>query len=124
MSSESGDQRSQRERMLAGELYSANDPELQDLSRRAFRLMERYNRRSIDEAELRREILCELLGFVGEGVEIRPPFYCDYGSHIRIGARTFVNFNFVALDVTYITIGEDVQIGPNVQLLTPTHPTE
>jgi maltose O-acetyltransferase len=118
------DERSQRERMLAGDPYVASDPELQELSRRAMRLTEKYNRTSIDEAEERRRILVELLGSVGEGVEIRPPFYCDYGSNIRIGARTFANFGLVALDVISIVIGDDVQIGPNVQLLTPTHPTE
>ena len=59
-----------------------------------------------------------------KGSNLRPPFYCDYGTQIRIGARTFVNFNLVALDVSSIVIGEDVQIGPNVQLLTPTHPLE
>jgi len=118
------DRRSQRERMLAGEAYLASDPELQQLSRRARRLQERYNRTSIDDAEERRALLSDLLGSVGDGVELRPPFFCDYGSHIRIGARTFVNFNLVALDVAAITIGEDVQIGPNVQLLTPIHPIE
>jgi len=118
------DRRSQRERMLAGERYLAGDPELQQLSRRAMRLMERYNRTSIDDAEERRSILSDLLGSVGDEVVLRPPFYCDYGAHIRIGARTFANFNLVALDVAAITIGEDVQIGPNVQLLTPTHPIE
>jgi len=110
--------------MLAGEAYLASDPELQQLSRRARRLQERYNRTSIDDAEERRALLSDLLGSVGDGVELRPPFFCDYGSHIRIGARTFVNFNLVALDVAAITIGEDVQIGPNVQLLTPIHPIE
>lgn len=88
------------------------------------RLLDRYNRTSIDEAQERRAILSDLLGAVGDGAEIRPPFYCDYGSQIRIGARTFVNFNLVALDVADITIGDDVQIGPSVQLLTPTHPIE
>jgi maltose O-acetyltransferase len=121
---ESADRRSQRERMLAGDPYNANDPELQQLSRRAMRLTEKYNRTSVDEPDERRRLLVELLGGIGEGVELRPPFFCDYGSQIRIGARTFANFNLVALDVGAITIGEDVQIGPNVQLLTPTHPTE
>jgi maltose O-acetyltransferase len=118
------DARSQRERMLAGDSYLPDDPELQELNRRAARLTEQYNRSSIDEPEERRRILDELLASVGDKVEIRPPLSCDYGSNIRIGARTFVNFNLVALDVARITIGEDVQIGPNVQLLTPTHPVE
>jgi len=55
---------------------------------------------------------------------VRPPLYVDYGSNITVGARTFVNYNLTALDVAAITIGEDCQIGPNVQLLTPTHPLE
>ena len=118
------DTRSQLERMLAGDPYFAGDPELKRLSQRASVLMDRYNRSSAEDDGARRELLNELLGQVGEGVVIRPPFYCDYGAQIRIGARTFVNFNLVALDVASITIGEDVQIGPNVQLLTPTHPTE
>lgn len=118
------DARTQRERMLAGEPYLANDPELVRLSRRAIELCEEYNRTSVTAPADRTRILRELLASVGEGVEIRPPFHCDYGSQIRIGARTFVNFGLVALDVTSITIGDDVQIGPNVQLLTPTHPID
>jgi maltose O-acetyltransferase len=63
-----------------------------------------------------------LLGAFGEGSEIRPPFRCDYGYQTFIGARTFANFGLISLDVAVVTIGDDVQIGPNVQLLTPTHP--
>jgi maltose O-acetyltransferase len=110
--------------MLAGELYIADDPELAGESRRALRLMERFNQSSVDEPELRRQLLAELLGSFGEGSELRPPFFCDYGRHITVGARTFINFGLTALDVARITIGDDVQIGPNVQLLTPTHPVE
>lgn len=116
--------KSQRERMLAGELYLASDPEIAREQHAAHLLMERYNQSSVGEPGTRRELLSRLLGAVGEGVDIRPPLYVDYGSHIRVGARTFVNFGLVALDVASITIGEDVQIGPNVQLLTPTHPLE
>lgn len=114
----------QRERMLAGELYLADDPELRADSLRARRLQESFNRTTADEPEERRRILSELLGEFGEDSEVRPPFYCDYGYQIRIGARTFVNFGLVALDVGAIDIADDVQIGPNVQLLTPTHPVE
>jgi maltose O-acetyltransferase len=124
MSFTGADRRSQRERMLAGDPYIAADPELQQLQKRAMRLIEQYNRTSVDAPELRRQILSDLLGHIGEGVEVRPPFFCDYGLQIRIGNRTFVNFNLVALDVASIVIGDDVQVGPNVQLLTPTHPTE
>ena len=118
------DERSQRERMLAGDLYLADDDELREESHRAQRLCELYNRTSVDEPEERRRILQDLLGSAGEGIELRPPFHCDYGYQIAIGARTFANFNLTALDVGRITIGDDVQIGPNVQLLTPIHPIE
>ena len=118
------DARTQRERMLAGDLYIADDPELARESLRAMTLMEAYNRSSPSDPEARRHILAELLGLLGDGTEIRPPFYCDYGRHIDVGARTFANFGLVALDVARITIGDDVQIGPYVQLLTPTHPLE
>jgi maltose O-acetyltransferase len=120
----SDDRRTQRERMLAGDLYIADDPELAADSLRARRLQDQFNRTAADRADERHRILEQLLGEFGTGSEIRPPFYCDYGYHIRVGARTFVNFGLVALDVAPITIGDDVQIGPNVQLLTPTHPVE
>lgn len=120
----SGDPRSMRDRMLAGDLYIADDPQLATDNQRAMALLERYNRSLAADRDERRRILTELLGAMGEDVEIRPPLYCDYGYQLRIGARTFVNFGLVAVDVATITIGEDVQIGPNVQLLTPTHPVE
>jgi len=122
--SEEIDNRSQRERMLAGDLYIADDPELARESRRAAELTKAFNDSSPSDPEARRRILAELLGSLGDGTEIRPPFYCDYGRHTHVGARTFVNFGLVALDVAPVRIGDDVQIGPYVQLLTPTHPLE
>jgi maltose O-acetyltransferase len=110
--------------MLAGDLYIADDPELARDYQRAMALMERFNASSAADPGLRRRLLEDLLGDFGEGSEIRPPLYCDYGYQIHIGARTFANFGLVALDVARITIGDDVQFGPNVQLLTPTHPTD
>lgn len=118
------DQRSQRERMLAGDLYIADDAQLAQDNQRAMALMEQFNLSPAADRPERRRILTELLGALGDDVEIRPPLYCDYGYHLRIGARTFVNFGLVAIDVAMISIGDDVQIGPNVQLLTPTHPVE
>ena len=113
-----------RERMVAGEPYIANDAELAGEQARASRLLERFNRMSVDEADERRGVLLELLGHLGEGSEIKPPLRCDYGYRISIGSGTFANYGLVALDVATIEIGDDVQIGPNVQLLTPTHPVE
>ena len=113
-----------RERMLAGDLYIADDPELGEQSSRALDLMDSYNATSVRARDERRRLLEELLGSVGEGTEIRPPLYVDYGYRVTIGARCFANFGLVALDVAEIVIGDDVQIGTNVQLLTPTHPID
>lgn len=118
------DGRSMRERMLAGDLYLADDPELAEHNLRAMDLMDAYNATSARDPRERRRLLTELLGAIGEGTEIRPPLRVDYGSHLRIGARTFANFGLVALDVAPITIGDDVQIGSYVQLMTPTHPVD
>jgi maltose O-acetyltransferase len=114
----------QKARMLAGELYRANDPELRADAERCDRLLRRYNATGAEDREERAAILRELLGSVGEGVAIRPPLFMDYGYQTTIGAGTFVNSGAVILDVGRVTIGADVQIGPNVQLLTPTHPLE
>ena len=110
--------------MLAGDLYIADDPELARDYQRAMALMERFNATPASDPALRRRILEDLLEGFGEESEIRPPLYCDYGYQIHVGARTFANFGLVALDVAKIAIGDDVQFGPNVQLLTPTHPTD
>ncbi|WP_328906519.1 sugar O-acetyltransferase [Streptomyces sp. NBC_00234] len=118
------DPRTNLERMLAGDHYIADDPEIARRQRRAMQLAARYQVAYVEGAEGAGELLAELLGAVGEGVDVRPPLNVDYGSNIAIGARTFVNYNLTALDVAQITIGEDCQIGPNVQLLTPTHPVE
>lgn len=111
-----------RERMLAGDLYRGDDPELVAEMRRAMALTKRFNESDPDDAGGRRSLQADLLGSIGDDVEIRPPMFVDYGSHIRIGARTFINFGLTALDVAAITIGDDVLVGPNVQLLTPIHP--
>ena len=118
------DGRSQRERMLSGDQYIADDPDLSRESRRAALQTARFNAAAGDDDAERDRILREFLGSIGEGTVIRPPFRCDYGYQIHIGARTFANWGLIALDVARITIGDDVQIGPNVQLLTATHPIE
>ncbi|WP_374210635.1 sugar O-acetyltransferase [Dermatobacter hominis] len=112
------------ERMLAGDLYVALDPQIEAAGLESMQLQDRYNSTGAEQAELRRSLLEELLGSIGEGTTIRPPFRCDYGSSISIGSWCFANFGLVALDVAAITIGDHVQIGPNVQLLTPTHPID
>ncbi|GAB2865909.1 sugar O-acetyltransferase [Myroides odoratimimus subsp. xuanwuensis] len=110
--------------MLSGALYQADDAELGEAICRAQDLTDAYNATGVRQGDERRRLLEELLGSVGADVEIRPPLRVDYGTQLSIGARTFANFGLVALDCAAITVGEDVQIGPNVQLLTATHPLE
>jgi maltose O-acetyltransferase len=117
------DGRSPRERMEAGDLYRVDD-ELATDGRRAMARCETYNALGVDQADERRRLLEDLLGNIGPDTVIRPPFRCDYGRYLSVGARTFANFGLVALDCALITIGDDVQIGPNVALLTPTHPID
>ncbi|WP_433243429.1 sugar O-acetyltransferase [Streptosporangium sp. CA-135522] len=119
-----GDTRTNRERMLAGDLYIADDPDLVAAAKRAVRLANRYGEAYAADPEAARPILDELIGSIAADAHIRPPLYVDYGGHITIGSGTFVNYGLTALDVAPITIGDDVQIGPNVQLLTPTHPID
>ncbi|WP_026819781.1 sugar O-acetyltransferase [Arthrobacter castelli] len=118
------DPRTMRERMLAGDPYIADDPELAEASMRAEDLTAAYNATTSRQGPLRRQLLEELLGSIGEDTEIRPPLHVDYGTQLSIGARSFANWGLMAADVVSIRIGDDVQIGPNVQLLTPTHPIE
>lgn len=119
-----GDPRTNRERMLAGELYIADDPTSGEIARRAVRLLEEYRLRFTAGDPDARSTLAQVIGTLGEQVEIKPPLFVDYGENIHIGARTFINYHLTALDVATITIGEDCQFGPNVQLLTPTHPID
>ncbi|WP_275006504.1 sugar O-acetyltransferase [Promicromonospora iranensis] len=119
-----GDSRTNRERMLAGDLYIADDPENARLAQRALRLADAYHRASVADDAGARSLLADLLGTLGEDAYVKPPLFVDYGENIHIGPRTFVNYNLTALDVAPITIGADCQLGPGVQLLTPTHPVE
>jgi maltose O-acetyltransferase len=118
------DERSMRDRMLTGDLYIADDPVLARENQRAIALVVAFNQSSAADRDERRRLLRELLGVLGAESEIRPPLYCDYGFRTHIGARTFANFGLVILDVAEVHIGDDVQIGPNVQLLTATHPID
>lgn len=113
---------SNRARMLAGDRYNTRDPELLALAHRARALLAAYASTPSTDGAARLRLLRELLGAVGEGVWIEPPFFCDYGPSVSIGAETFVNTNCVFLDAAPITIGRDVLIGPGVQLLTVSHP--
>jgi maltose O-acetyltransferase len=116
--------RTEKEKMLAGELYDANSPEIQAELAATHRWLARYNAALDAGPSERHALLLERLGFVGEGAVIRPPFHCDYGFNIRLGAGAFLNFNCVILDVVEVTIGERTQIGPGVQILAADHPRD
>ncbi len=116
--------RTEKEKMLAGEPYDAGDADLQAELLAAQRWMARYNAMlGRTPAELG-AALAERLGAVGEGAVVRPPFHCDYGFNIRLGAGVFLNFNCVILDVVEVTIGDRTQIGPGVQILAADHPRD
>ena len=115
---------SQKQRMLAGELYIADDPELAADAARAAAWMVRYNGSLGQDAADRHALLTEGLGRVGAGAVVRPPFHCDYGYNIVLGERVFLNFACVILDVARVEIGAGTQIGPGVQILTADHPRD
>jgi maltose O-acetyltransferase len=116
--------RSEKEKMLAGELYDAGDPELQAELVATCKWLARYNAALAAPACERRALLLERLAAVGEGATIRPPFHCDYGFNISLGAGVFLNFNCVILDVVAVSIGDKTQIGPAVQILAADHPRD
>ncbi len=114
----------EREKMLAGELYDAHDPELLADLNRVKVLCQRYNNLLPTDFEARNMLLRELLGQADETTFINQPFYCDYGRHIKVGKRLLANFGLTILDEAYVTIGDDCFIGPNVGLYTACHSTD
>ena len=116
--------KSEREKMLAGEPYLAADAELGEMSLRAQTLLHAFNSSAPSEAGRRREIIRSLFGAVGAGSEVRQPFFCDYGSNIYAGDNLFVNYDCVVLDCNVVRIGDNVMLGPKVQIYTAHHPLE
>ena len=112
----------ERQKMLAGELYDALDPELTAARERARDLCQSLNATREGEQEERRLIVTELFAKGGESVWMQPPFYCDYGSNIELGERVFFNFNCIVLDVCRVVVGDFTLFGPAVQIYTPMHP--
>ncbi|MBX3413382.1 MAG: sugar O-acetyltransferase [Pirellulales bacterium] len=114
----------EREKMLAGELYNPLDPELVQARTRARDLCQALNATREADEEGRRAIVRQLFARGGDDVWIQPPFYCDYGAHISVGKKCFFNFNCVVLDVCPVTIGDHTIFGPAVQIYAATHPLE
>ncbi|MFD3000938.1 sugar O-acetyltransferase [Pontibacter toksunensis] len=113
---------SELEKMLSGELYVAADPQLVEMRVNARTLLSQYNTIPFEQTGKRQEMIGQLFGKAGKNVDIQPPFYCDYGSHIFASDNLFMNFNCVVLDCAAVKIGDNVQFGPNVQIYTATHP--
>jgi maltose O-acetyltransferase len=113
---------SEKERMLAGEMYDPLNAELTAARERARNLCQDLNASRDTEETLRRRILAELFGSGGDTVLMQPPFFCDYGTNTLLGERVFFNFNCVVLDVCQVRIGSFTLFGPAVQIYTATHP--
>jgi maltose O-acetyltransferase len=116
--------RTEKEKMLNGELYNPLDKQLTDERKRARQLTKKFNTTTEDQAEERTQILKELVPNAGDKLWIEPPFFCDYGSNIYTGEKVFFNFNCVVLDVMKVEIGSRTLIGPNVQIYAATHPED
>jgi maltose O-acetyltransferase len=114
--------RTEREKMLAGELYDPLDAELVAGRERARDLCWALNATRESQPAERRRIVRELFGAGGETVWMQPPFFCDYGANILLGERVFFNFNCVVLDVCHVKIGDYTLFAPAVQIYTATHP--
>jgi len=114
--------RTEKQKMLAGELYDPLDAELVQARERARDLCQGLNLTREQDQAARRSILTQLIGRGGDSVWLQPPFFCDYGQNILLGERVFFNFNCVVLDVCQVKIGDFSQFGPAVQIYTATHP--
>ncbi len=110
--------------MLAGELYDPNDPALVAARERCRWLLRELNGSAPGDETTRARVLGELLGAIGEKSWIEPPFYCDYGANIFLGARFYANFGCVILDCARVDVGDDVFFAPYVQLYPATHPLD
>ncbi|WP_136602424.1 sugar O-acetyltransferase [Salinigranum halophilum] len=115
---------SEKEKMLAGELYDAADPELVADRESARALTRWYNETGPDQADRRETLIGELFGTVGEDVAVEPPFRCDYGYNIHVDDGFYANFGCVFLDVCEITVGRNCLLGPGVHVYTATHPLD
>lgn len=113
--------KTEKRKMLAGELYDPLDPQLSRERRRCRDLCKQLNDSREDQQSERKRIIDELFGMPTD-VWIQPPFFCDYGTNIALGSKVFFNFNCVVLDVMEVVVGSNVLFGPAVQIYAATHP--
>lgn len=116
--------KTEKEKMLSGELYNASDSELSNERLKARLLLKDLNDSREDEGDKREKIVTELIPNSGNNLWLQPPFYCDYGTNILLGENVFFNFNCIVLDVAQVKIGNRTKLGPNVQIYTATHPID
>lgn len=114
----------EKQKMLAGEMYNPSDSGLMKERHRARLLFHKFNSLSDAHLEERQKVLYQIFENAGENLFVEPPFYCDYGSNIKAGKNLFMNFNCCILDVARVTFGDNCMIGPHVQIYTATHPLE
>jgi len=116
--------RSQKEKMLAGDLYIAHDPELKKDNKKAKKLLREFNQTTEEQIPRRQEILKDLFKKVGNEPYIEPPFYTDYGCNTEIGDGFYANYECIILDIANVKIGNDVLFGPRVGIYTAGHPID
>lgn len=114
----------EKEKMLAGKLYIAQDEELAADNRKGRRLTRLFNRTTEEELEYRDTLLKELFESTGEKLYIEPPFHCDYGCHISVGEWFYANYDCIMVDVCKVKIGDNVMFGPRVGIYTAGHPID
>ena len=112
----------EKEKMLAGELYSPLDPELHAMHLRAEKIFEKYNKIPASKPGKRDKTIKTLLGKTGKNVRVETPFFCDYGVNIEVGENFFANYGCIILDVNKVTIGKNCMLAPNVGIYSATHP--
>ena len=114
--------KSEKEKMLSGEMYNASDPQLVKERENARRITRLYNQTIETEVEKRTQLLKELFGSTGKNILVEPTFHCDYGYNIHVGENFYANFDCVILDVCEVRIGDNCLLGPGVHIYTATHP--
>lgn len=114
----------EKEKMLNGNLYMANDLELVSMFKTNRNMLEEFNQTSFRDGKRRNWILKQMFCSVGKGLHIEPPFYCDYGKNISVGDNFYANYDCILLDVCSITIGNNVFLGPRVTINTASHPLD
>lgn len=116
--------RSQKEKMLAGDLYIASDPELAKESHQAKNITRIYNQTTEEDNDIREDLLKKLFGKAGKAIYFEPPFHIDYGVNTSIGENFYANYDCIFLDIAPINIGNNVMFGPRVGLYTAGHPID